>query len=774
MSLILLQSEKQITPQLKDSSDNPQDFVNIFRKPIEIDNNQTIELVSISYNKQGNITVNASNDTIIFRFGAYEDYLTKNVKLTHGNYTTAAFVIELNARLNNACVLSQYSFSSYAMGTSIYINTIQNPALSIYSANAATNDEDGDLDLDNQREDYPTIPSNVDFIDQTFMGAIEYVNDGYIRNSPITPTDSWDNFSDLFYAYETERGLFSNNPTFTTAIFPQYHIAGLNTSTAIAAPTTFTSGTNTGNLAAYTGTNLYNAQVLIGAQQYYIKYGSDYATSIKDNSGNEFPWFQRGEVLIISTTDTAIPVVIDNTIAANFGLNILKYDNSKAAKLTTLAQDFGRVITSFSNVYGQSFSAITCTDIATYLNYELLGYKNSSVGINRNQDDTVENGMLTTDDDLLIADYSILIEQTSMNLTNTNVVFKAYGKDHTQIGFDSHEFKQFYYTLISGGGEQGPVSSLDLTASGITTSGSSMNNIRLNIKTLAGVKSNIIFSIETSTQASPTMWSPVITGRFQNNSIFTEDFYPLRGMIATGLGSYAQNIGTPMSSIFSGTFEKPEYTGLTVDNLITLGITNTDFAVSESAPIEGNTALVYEKPSFFIRTNTVPDINISNTNNQGTDLSLINIRDVNNAGQPRNNTNNLADVGLILNTSPFTRFNPNFTTNFFINNLGPVLATDYLNENINVQLPDFPIRSFNGCIGQPENCVSIIPAEQIQTDQITGRLYYQASIPNKIDMNNNGKQKINHIRVRLTSPEGQAITNLDHPTSIVLKIDTKK
>ena len=48
MSLILLQSEKQITPQLKDSSDNPQDFVNIFRKPIEIDNNQTIELVSIS------------------------------------------------------------------------------------------------------------------------------------------------------------------------------------------------------------------------------------------------------------------------------------------------------------------------------------------------------------------------------------------------------------------------------------------------------------------------------------------------------------------------------------------------------------------------------------------------------------------------------------------------------------------------------------------------------------------------------------------------------
>ena len=153
MSLILLQSEKQITPQLKDSSDNPQDFVNIFRKPIEIDNNQTIELVSISYNKQGNITVNASNDTIIFRFGAYEDYLTKNVKLTHGNYTTAAFVIELNARLNNACVLSQYSFSSYAMGTSIYINTIQNPALSIYSANAATNDEDGDLDLYNQRQD---------------------------------------------------------------------------------------------------------------------------------------------------------------------------------------------------------------------------------------------------------------------------------------------------------------------------------------------------------------------------------------------------------------------------------------------------------------------------------------------------------------------------------------------------------------------------------------------------------------------------------------------
>ena len=48
MSLVLLQSEKQITPTLKDLSDEPDNFINIFRKPINIKPNQTVELVSFN------------------------------------------------------------------------------------------------------------------------------------------------------------------------------------------------------------------------------------------------------------------------------------------------------------------------------------------------------------------------------------------------------------------------------------------------------------------------------------------------------------------------------------------------------------------------------------------------------------------------------------------------------------------------------------------------------------------------------------------------------
>ena len=77
MSLVLLQSEKQITPTLKDLSDEPDNFINIFRKPITIKPNQTVELVSFGFNKKPMIINTVNNNVMYYRVGNFTTYLTK-------------------------------------------------------------------------------------------------------------------------------------------------------------------------------------------------------------------------------------------------------------------------------------------------------------------------------------------------------------------------------------------------------------------------------------------------------------------------------------------------------------------------------------------------------------------------------------------------------------------------------------------------------------------------------------------------------------------------
>ena len=86
-------------------------------------------------------------------------------------------------------------------------------------------------------------------------------------------------------------------------------------------------------------------------------------------------------------------------------------------------------------------------------------------------------------------------------------------------------------------------------------------------------------------------------------------------------------------------------------------------------------------------------------------------------------------------------------------------------------MPDFPIDGYNGVTGQPTPLISSVPAEQVETDQQTGRLYYQAKIPNRIKLNNKNEEQVNSIRVKLTTPEGIPVQHLDHPTTILLKIN---
>ena len=770
MSLILLQSEKQIKPGLLDSSDRPEDFVNIFRKPIQIRDNQTIELVSMSYNKQGDITVNTTNDTVIFRVGDNKNYLNKTVKVKQGTYTPAAFAIQLATDLNNSNILNQYVWSVTISGTFIYLTLNQDSRLTVTNDGGTTSGETtGDIKLPLENDE-GAIDTFTTIRKQVVFGNTEYAT--VAQELEVEDDRELDVFEELYYATLFPKPLFSNAPILRTEVYPQFHITGLLTAQAIAAPTTFTSGAVTGNLAAYTGSNLYNAQFTLGAVTYYLKYGSDYTGSIKNFSATETLWFQRGEIIIVSKTDVAIPTTIDQNIdLTNFGMNGMVYDDSVAASLTSTVQSFGRKITGFTNFYGVSLAGITVTDLAEYINWTKVGYNNSSIGL-FSKTTWGESGTGIDEDRLLEADYSLSLEQTgkTVGTSDTKVLLKCLKGDK-----DANASVGFFYKVGAAPEHPTAVNEIDLEViAGVVVSGSSMDNLRLKLGTLAGVKSQVVFSLEKESSASPGMWIGVLTGRFAAENELTEDFYPLYGAIATSPGSYGQALGTASANVFAGTFNTRAYTP-TAKNLKELGVIDPDNVVDSSAPVEGASAETKQKLTFFIRFGIVPESSISADNSAGTNLSLINIQDVENQGAEvtRNRTSNTADLNLIINQNVFSRYNVGISDTYYGMPIGPIISTDYLNENINVQLPDFPIRSFNGLLGQPENCVSIIPAEQISTDAVTGRLYYQSSVPNKINMNNNGEQLINHVRVRLTTPEGQPVTNLLHPTSIVLKIDDK-
>ena len=772
MSLILLQSEKQIKPGLLDSSDRPEDFVNIFRKPIQIRDNQTIELVSMSYNKQGDITVNTTNDTVIFRVGDNKNYLNKTVKVKQGTYTPAAFAIQLAQDLNNSNILNQYVWSVTISGTFIYLTLNQSSRLTVTNDGGTTSGETtGDISLPVGRPQ--PIPSVFDSIirKQVVFGNTQYGSVAQVLK-PVSGLDI-DNFDTLYYADLFPKPLFSNAPILRTEVYPQLHITGLLTSQAIAKPTTFTLGAVTGNLAAYTGANLYNAQFTLGATTYYLRYGSDFTGSIKYD-GDEIEWYERGKSIIVSKTDVALPAAIDENIDMdNFGLNDMKFDESVAASLTSAAQNFGRTITGFTNVYseddGVSLEGITVTDLEDIINWTKVGYNNSSIGLH-SKTTWGEADLLLDENNLLKADYSLSLEQSgkTVGTTDTKVLLKCLKGDTS-----SNASVGFFYKVGAAPEHPTAVNEIDLEViAGVVVSGSSMDNLRLKLGTLAGVKSQVVFSLEKESGAG--MWTGVLTGRFAAENELTEDFYPLYGAVTTSQGSYGQALGTASANVFSGTFNTRTYTP-TAKNLKELGVIDPDNATDTTAPVEGASAETKQKLTFFIRFGIVPESSISADNSAGTNVSLINIQDVENQGAEvtRNRTSNTADLNLIINQNVFSRYNVGISDTYYGMPIGPIISTDYLNENINVQLPDFPIRSFNGLLGQPENCVSIIPAEQISTDAVTGRLYYQSSVPNKINMNNNGEQLINHVRVRLTTPEGQPVTNLLHPTSIVLKIDDK-
>ena len=776
MSIILLQSEKQITPDLIDSSDDPSDFVNIFRKPITIQPNQTVELVSFGFNKTESIILNTTNNVMYYRIGGFDNYNTTKVTLAIGIYTIAQFIVEFQNKLNASINLNQYSFTvTFDQNTaSITINLLQTTTPTFFNESI--------------------VPfGQVEPVDGSFSASYTKINEpqmmptgtNIVYQSNISTTTvgrDLDHFDKLELLNSLGTPIFSNNGSAFVTLSSQAHIEGIYIGST-PPPVTMNDGTNTGNWASYTGTNGFNFQFTVNSQAYYVRLVGGQTTSdafvgkIEDSQGNDIPFNERGLYWIVSQTDRSIPIPFGSANETDFSLVKMKYDTSAIASLPVYGTKvFNRTITELETNWGITFNfnGWTMTDLFPYVNIVNRGLRNGCVGLNKFSgvppSGDVSNYITIRSDNKITADYSMGITQTPLNETTNQVLIKLHGyRTSGALG----TFQEVDLT-IPGGDVSGGI---ELTANNLQFNSNFMNTIlRIIISPAGGPSSPIQFKLQSSQIGSNYFTDvPAYSGTFKVPAAnkWKQESYPIYGVVALGSGSYGQNMGLGSLDGYrvGGILSLKSDNTVSGQSLHDLGIHNSDF--QDSTVAETNLGAL-QNLSVFMRFKEVPNDKIAQDNDAGINLDLIDKRDCEST-DARNATQNNASIGKDLNFNFFSRINGGGggTNNPFTYVGDSGLETAYQAENVNILLPDFAIEGYNGVTGQPTPLLSCVPSEQIETDQQTGRLYHQAKIPNKIQLNNTTEEKLSHIRVQLKNPEGILVKNLDHPTSLVLKIDHK-
>ena len=773
MSLVLLQSEKQITPSLKDSSDEPDNFINIFRKPITIKPNQTVELVSFGFNKKPMIIHTANNNVMYYRVGGFDNFLTKKVVLNVGTYTIPNFIIELQSKLNASMNLNQYSFSvSYDANTdAITINLLQATTPQFFNKSI-------------------TPFGQVSPKDASFSASYTEVNESnmsppgtnIVHQSNISTSivgGNLDQYEKLQLLNSVGSPIFSNNGSAFITLASESHIEGIGIG-ASPPPITMNDGTNTGNWTSVTSTNGYNFQFTVNSQPYFVRLVGGASTSnafvgeIKDDNGDNIPFYDRGLYWIVSQTDRSIPLPFSNANNVEFSLVKMKYDNTKIASLPIYGtKTFGRNITELTTLWGQTFNfnGWTMTNLFPYCEIVNRGVRNGCVGLNTFKGVPPSGNSVDyitiTGDNKITADYSMGITKTGTDLTSSKVTIKLHGYRTL-----SNTIEEVDLTIPSGD----VVGGIELVGNGLNFNLNFMNTpIRIILSPAAGPSSAIQFKLQRTNLGGNTFTDVTqFSGTFKvpTSNKWKQGNYPIYPVVALGSGVYGQNMGLGSLDGYrvGGVLSEKTDNTVTGQRLLELGIAKPDFKESTVA----ETFLgALQNLSVFMRFKEVPDDRISSDNSAGTNLDLIDKRDVDDTGTV-NPTQNNASLGNDLNFLSYSRINGASSggTNTPFTYVGDSgLETSYVAENINILLPDFPIAGYNGVTGQPTPLVSSVASEQIETDAQTGRLYHQAKIPNRIKLNNKNEEEVNSIRVKLTTPEGVPVQNLDHPTTILLKIN---
>lgn len=768
MSLVLLQSEKLITPKIKDGSDEPDNFVNIFKQPIKIQPNQTIELVSFGFNKNASILINSTNNVFYYRIGNFDNFLTHKVVIPIGNYTQSRFLTALEEALEKSTNLNQFNFAVS------YDNNTEKVKIAITQSLPSTDLNQSSVDFGDV---FPTDSGN---FSSTFTES--QVGNDYLYTSNIskalTNSSITNNPEKLSLICSSGTPLFSNGGKASMILKTQRIITNFDTASAISNADVVFSKTGQTDSTLSTSSN-WSFQANINGSVAYFHVLTGYTNSIKDNSNNEVPWYDRNKFWIMSSNSSFnLPSTIDNTtITGDSSLLMYKISDN----IEQSGDDLTGSITEMTKVYGGSLTldGYSITNIKKYLTFQNKGYQSGSVGINSYMrvppNSTQENVKLMNDDSIMNSDYSVGIETTTNANGTISVKLKGNrtkSKNHTLI---SNVILRANSVDYSDGIDLGSVGSIKVNGGNDGNSHYTMDELKieLSLSTGAGASGQVKFNVysrshnfTTDTIGSWTL-NTDCSGVFKDiQSKFKEDFYPLYAVYGLSSGAYGQNMRSNNAYELGGVFSNKTHTLKTTHQLESLNLLRADYEDIEEI---GSNFLGASKQTltYFFRFDEVNDVNINTSNSAGSDYNEIDLRDVESTGT-RNATSNDASVGDVMNYDTFYREN---ASEFDVISNSGEINTDYVAENINILLPDFNIKGFNGVNGMPQKIIASIPAEQIETDQSTGRLYHQSKIPNRIKLHNKNEEEINHIRVQLTTPEGKSIPNLNHPTTLLIKIN---
>jgi len=737
MSLILLESEKLISENVLDSSDIPSDFVNIFRKPIVLKPDDTFELVSMSFHKNANIVITSINNTMRWRIGNIQLYSNHDVTITTGEYTPEGLADEIKNKLNASVLINIYQFDC------IYANQKITISFSQIDTPDLPNSSDGIALIRNGTLFVDVKVDEKELSDKSFLTNSELEVDGTV-NSTI------DNPLELDYLISPNQAVFSNDGGGFLALNPQIHINGVNVGDAITGAITMTEGSTTQAWVAYSGSNGYE---FTWNSNFYRFAASVPEINLRDGGGTDLLFYERGLTLIESDNDAALPSSITTGTSGFRLLTIVLTTTQVASGTTTTDFKVNRSVLSITNQRGYPSRTLTVLDLQTHLNFKRLGYKNGLVALSKNSEfgtDNFESDFLKTN-----SDYQLLITQENLDTNTDKVKVKVHAYRTVST---SHSTPQEITLKI---GDQSFASGIDITTVlnkiVVNETAGKMDSIQLGI-TLSKITSDIVFEIKCDENGTGVFTKDTKDIRLSADcgiaQKFKESMFPIHVLFGLGTGSYGQNLNPDiyqMEGIYSTLENTVTSTSLVSSNVISVdAVENTTVSTEELGDPVAKNYIFIMKP--------VPGENIV-TSGAGNNTSLLNNDDVG-----PNNFN----LGTPLSMDSFKKAIT--TTNGSITSIDTLKSGQY-SSNLHVQLSDLPIDSFNGVTGNPESCLAIIPGEQIQTEDNTGKLYYQSGMPNKIGLNINNEKTINHLRVKLTNSTGKLADGLEHPTSLVVKLN---
>ena len=272
-------------------------------------------------------------------------------------------------------------------------------------------------------------------------------------------------------------------------------------------------------------------------------------------------------------------------------------------------------------------------------------------------------------------------------------------------------------------------------------------------------------------------------GLFQ--STIRECFYPLRPIIYSGLGTGFANPNLPLpggpSNIYNN-MATPYITGL-LDQLAYPnevpgdGVFDTGALVTGTSMDDSLFALDHY-PAYTPATTTVllPQIfkfgRIRDTEIQNFPLRA-DVTDPHEIWYPLVEPN-LANIQSLLAMHTVDQAVVPVSTVVVLSDPEIAPIPDKYSPTIQIELPDFNIRSFSGASSDTGNAIAVIPKEQFTTDETTGTLHYESSYPVVIDLNCRSDIVMNQISVRLRTLDGRLADLLETPTQVTILIKDKE